>query len=93
MDKWNSQNQKNMTKEYRKINTDMKYNYKCLLLFSTERRKSISLIVVGSRLDRRCVTTCPAALNARSTAAELHGIAKDRRNKLKFPLCISDQSS
>ena len=76
MDKLSSQkHKKNMTKEYRKINTYMKYNYKSLLLFSIERRKSISLIVLGSRLDRRCVTTCPAALNSRSTAAELHGTA------------------
>ncbi len=41
----------------------------------------MSLTVLGSRLERRCVTTCPAALNSRSTAAELHGTAVDQNNK------------
>jgi hypothetical protein len=47
-------------------------------LFSIDRRNNILLTVDGSSVERRCETICPAALNSRSTAAELHGIAKYR---------------
>ena len=49
-----------------------------ILLFSIDRRNGILLTMDRSIVERRCETICSAALNSRSTAAELHGIAKCR---------------
>ena len=55
---------------------DQYKNYVSRFLFSIDRRKIILFTVEGSKLERLWLTICPAALNWRPTAAELHGIEK-----------------